>query len=101
MRALPGNLADSLLVAMPASCADGWCDAELTGCRRPSRASQPPACDEAICHQIGVRGVPDPDDRHEFGCVSAAAASPVDRGEPHDRDSDFFLALARTGTARP
>ena len=60
------------------------------GRRGPPRAAQPPARDQALRHQVGVRRVPDPDDRHELRRLPAAAAPSHARGEPDDRHPDVL-----------
>ena len=60
------------------------------GRRGPPRAAQPPARHEAVRDQVGVRRVPDPDDRDQLGRLPAAAAAPLARGEPDDRDPDVL-----------
>ena len=64
------------------------------GRRRTTGATQPATGDQAVCVQVGVRGVLDPDDRHQLRRLPVAASSPLARRQPDDRDPDV-LSRAR------
>ena len=58
--------------------------------RRPPRAAQPAAGDQALRDQVGVRRVPDPDDRDHLDRLSAASPPLQPRGGADDRDTDVL-----------
>ena len=70
------------------------------GRRGPPDPPQPPARDEAVRDEVGVRRVPDPLDRDDPDRVPAAAAPSDARGDADDRRSPRSSSRSRRATGR-